>query len=257
MDFLTSIDAAALRQLRHISARSHPLVLYRRPNDYSYSHAYSFPIVLQLFPGLQLSTLTVRDTYHEPGTQHDGFGDEAAYEMVEHLIKSDGFRESVYISTSDCFMQPNDFEAYPADKSPKVKETSNRDPQPSTWDKLMKQRDGMNSDAGVEMFRHTKDGRVPLRDEFENPAPLDDNPKFMATDPASMRTCSHMEDTGRREVIEVRVKRGQGADYSQTGECSTNYERGLHGFFKKRTWQQIKEQGLNVEVRDEDPAAWL
>jgi len=72
-----------------------------------------------------------------------------------------------------------------------------------------------------------------------------------------MRISSHLEDRWRQDNIEVRVKRGEGADYEQTGQCSTDYERWLHDFFKERTWEQTKEQGLNLEVRDEDPAAWL
>jgi len=256
MDFLTSIDSAALRQLRHISARSHPLVLYPRPNDNSFCRPFGFPIVLQLFPGLQLSTLTVRDTYHEPGTFHCPFGDKPAYEMVEDLIKSDGFRELIYISTSHCFMRPQDYEAHPVNYTPQIREALHRDPQPSTWDKMIKKRDGANSGARVEIFRHTKDGRVLLRDEFETPALLDNNPKPKVTDPASMGTSCRMEDIAEQEVIEVRVKRGEGVDYSQTGQCSTDHEQWLHDFFKQRNWEQTKEQGLNVEVRDEDPAAW-
>lgn len=167
MDFLTSIDSAGLRRLRHISARSHPLVLYPHPNDNSVCYPHGFPTVLQLFPGLQLSTLTVRDTYHEPGTWHDGFCDEPAYGMVEDLIKSDGFKELIYTSTSHCFMRPKDFEPFLEEYTP--------------------QQEG----GGVEMFRHTKDGRVRLKDEFETPAPLDDNPKYLATDPVSGRISSH------------------------------------------------------------------
>ncbi len=264
MDFLTSIDSAGLRRLRHISARSHPLVLYPHPNDSSMCYPHGFPTVLQLFPGLQLSTLTVRDTYHEPGTWHDGSCDAPAYGMVEDLIKSDGFEELIYTSTSHCFMRPKDFEPFLEEYTPRQEKALYRDPQPSTWDQMIKKRDGLDSGGGVEMFRHTKDGRIRLKDEFETPAPLDVNLKFLATDPVSerisshsVRLSSHLEDRWRQDNIEVRVKRGEGADYEQTGQCSTDYERWLHDFFKERTWEQTKEQGLNLEVRDEDPAVWL
>lgn len=43
-----------------------------------------------------------------------------------------------------------------------------RDPQPSTWNKLIKERDGEESGAKVEMFRHSGDGLVQLTRKFES-----------------------------------------------------------------------------------------
>ena len=59
----------------------------------------------------------------------------------------------------------------------------------------------------------------------------------------------------KAEPIDVRVKRGEGADYVQSGRSMSEYDIGLHDLFRRLTWEEIKEQGLNVQVRDEDPAA--
>lgn len=261
MDFLTSIDDASLRRLRHVSARSHPLPVTPVPEDSPNYVTYSFPTVLQLFPELQLSTLVVRDTYHEPGTQQDGFGDEASYEMVEDLIKSDGFKELIYISGSDSFMNTNEFVTipakYPANGAEKFVETTRRDPQPSTWDKLIKERDGTASGARVEMFRHTKDGRVPLKSEFERSKKPSGVESRVVVPNTEFPTPSGVEDRGRREAIEIRIKRGEGADYVQTGQKCGREEGWLHELFRLVTWADIKKQGMIVEVRNEDIAVHL
>lgn len=66
---------------------------------------YYFHTVLELFPGLQLSTLTVQDTYHHPDSFCDGWGHDQAYEDVQNLIGSDGYKELIYVSNSDRFLK--------------------------------------------------------------------------------------------------------------------------------------------------------
>lgn len=160
----------------------------------------------------------------------DWWGHETAYEDVERLIKSDGFKELVYTSASDQFMKvhPDQDEG---------DGNSHRDPQPSTWDKMIKDRDGADSGAGVEMFRVTKDGRIKLKDEFE--------------------TVQDTSEAEKPDPIEVRVKRGKRANYVQSGQSTSEYDNGLHDLFNRLNWEEIKEQELYVEVTDEDPSAHL
>ncbi len=88
--------------------------------------------------------------------------------MVEDLVKSDGFKELIYTSTSHCFMRPKDFEPFLGEYTPQQEKALYRDPQPSTWDQMIKKRDGLDSGGGVGMFRHTKDGRVRLKRRFRD-----------------------------------------------------------------------------------------
>ncbi|KAL8634694.1 MAG: hypothetical protein Q9228_007724 [Teloschistes exilis] len=167
VDFLSSLDHSDLRSVRNVSVRNHPFPLNVRKGIEDY-RTRNFASVLALFPGLQLSLLEVRDTYHVPGTDHDGLVCEAAYSGVEDLIEADGFKELRYISDTDCFMMPKEFKvsSYNTDWST---ERGLRDPQPSTWDNLIKERDGKRSGAKAEMFRHCGDELVQLTEEFESP----------------------------------------------------------------------------------------
>lgn len=256
VDLLFSVDQDALQRLRHVSVRGHPFPLYLGPEAPFYT-TFQFTTVLQLFPGLQSDTLEVRNTYHEPGTFRDEWGDEAAFHMVQDLIESDGFKELIYTSADECFMMPNEFEAVPADSSEMTKEISSRDPQPSTWDRLIKERDGADSGAGVELYRHTHGNW--LKDEYESEKkPLSpDNVEFTATNPASVRGSATAQDRGRPGEIQVRVKRGKDADYVQTGRSGHEGEDELHDLFKKYSWKETKEHEWNVGVTDDDPAAHL
>ncbi|KAG7009758.1 hypothetical protein G7Y79_00001g000300 [Physcia stellaris] len=229
VDYLSSIEATTLRQLRHISVRAHPFPIYPgAPGDKTRSTTYSFGSVLPLFPGLQLSTFRVRDSYHHPGTLSDYFGHEQSYRDVEELIENDGFRKLIYVSIDDRFLK-----AY---LDPKAT-LDTRHPQPSTWDKLIKKRDGENSGAGVEIFRLTKDGPINVKDEFEY-----------------VQRSTWKE---RREPIEVHVTQGNNAEFVQLGRCVRDWNQGLYDLFQKFSWKEIKELEMDAEVFNDDPSVHL
>ncbi|KAL8640496.1 MAG: hypothetical protein Q9228_002586 [Teloschistes exilis] len=189
--------------------------------------------------------LEVQDTYHVPGSNHDSFGCEAAYAGVENLIKADGFKKLRYKSDSSCFMTPKEIEV-----SSRIKDGSTGrglhlpHPQPSKWDKLIKTRDGEESGAKVEIFRHSGDGLVKPTREFES-------------DPSS-RGFIHWK-TVRPGAIEVRVQMGAKAQFTQSGQCKNhfNFNYPLHMLFMSKTWHEIKKQGFVVEVDDGKPGARL
>lgn len=242
IDFLSSLDNSSLQSVRNIAVRNHPLPLYTDEGKDSYS-TYDFAALLELFPGLQLSMLEVQDTYHVPGSNHDSLGCEAAYAKVENLIKADGFKELRYKSDSCCFMMPKEIEV-----SSRIKDGSTGrglhlpSPQPSAWDKLIKERDGKESGAKVEMFRHSGDELVEPAWEFES-------------DPIS-RGLVHW-NTVRPGAIEVRVQRGAQTQLTQSGQCKNGFNRSLHELFMSKTWHEIKKQGFVGEVDDDKPGARL
>ncbi|KAL8855703.1 MAG: hypothetical protein Q9178_007669 [Gyalolechia marmorata] len=223
VDFLTSIDHETLCKLRHIAVRGFPFPLYSVAEAFSYT-TYSFEEVLPLFPGLQLSTLWVGDPFHGKWSSEDGWGHNATYSTVDELIKSQGFKELIYVVENDRFLKPVRFQG------PGTQEAESRHPQPSTWDAMIKERDG--SSASVEMYRLLEDGshRIPLRTEFER-----------------VQEATGMGDEGQ---IEVRIKRGTNADHVQKGELLNQWAKGLHELFNELSWEEIKEKGLYVEAED-------
>ena len=239
LNFLTNIDSATLLQLRHISVHGYPLPVYPNPdNPDNPSHytTYFFEDILPLFPGLQLSTLQVRDPWHGEGVDEDGWGHDAAYHSVETFIHSQGFKELTYTVAHDRFMKPVQMTSSHGGTT-EIK-TSERHPQPSTWDAMIKARDGADSGASVTMYRLLDNGRrrIPLETEFET---------------------VHQESESTSEGhIEVKIRRGRDADCVQRGEQTHEFGLPLSRLFKELTWQQILDRDLYVDPED-DPTAHL
>ncbi|KAL8672325.1 MAG: hypothetical protein Q9168_003209 [Polycauliona sp. 1 TL-2023] len=198
---------------------------------------YGFPDVLPLFPGLQLKTLWLGDPYHGEWAAEDGWGHDATYAAVEALIKSKGFKELIYVVENDRFLRPVHFTRTSVGPPPvETEDISERQPQPSTWDAMMKARDGADSGACVELYRILDDGkrRLPLKTEFE-----------------SIQEAS-AESDGQ---IEVRVRRGTDADYLQDGQ-QNEWAQPLSELFNQYSWEEIQAKGLYVDAED-DPTAHL
>ena len=232
VDYLANIDSTTLPKLRHISVRGHPFAVYDI-DDRAYT-AQFFSAVLALFPGLQLSTLTVRDSCHEPGAICDLWGHEASYTDVEELIMSDGFKNLIYVSTSDRFMK------LAVEAQGNESEVS-RHPQPSTWDDTVKSRDGADSGAEVTMYRVTGEGCVKVKDEFE--------------------TVQHLQRRDQESQpprpIAIHWKRGRGMDYVQSCQKAQDFDKPLRKPFKRVRWKVCLESGLCLEVSNQDPPAHL
>lgn len=236
VDFLTSINYETLCKLRYIAVRGFPFPVYQDTEAFSYT-TYNFEHVLPLFPGLQLSTLWVGDPFHGKWSMEDGWGHNAAYSAVDELIKSQGFKELIYVVENDRFLKPVRFQSHGSwsttnttNSMSGTHEPKSRHPQPSTWDAAIKERDGPS--ASVEMYRLLEDGnhRIPLRSEFE--------------------TIQEATGKGDEGQIEVRIKRGTDADHVQKGELVSEWAKGLHDLFKKLSWKEIKEKELYVEAED-------
>ncbi|KAL8838829.1 MAG: hypothetical protein Q9170_001984 [Blastenia crenularia] len=239
LDFLTQIDNTTLTHLRHISVHGYPLPVYQNPDNPdspSFYTTYFFEYILPLFPGLQLSNLRVRSPWHGEGVDEDSWGHEAAYHSVATFIESQGFNRLIYIVAHDRFMKPVEWTT--SHHGTTEVKTSERQPQPSTWDAMLKARDGADSGASVTMYRVLDNGtrRVPLETEFETVHPESES-----------ITEGH---------IEVEVERGRDVDYVQRGEHIGPFAQQLSHLFKELTWKQILEKDLYVDP-EPDPTAHL
>ncbi|KAL8919859.1 MAG: hypothetical protein Q9208_006592 [Pyrenodesmia sp. 3 TL-2023] len=225
MDFLSSIHQAVLPQLGHISVSGYPLSVFPYLERYRISTSFRVHELLPLFPGLQLLTLKVRDMYHKPGLSSEGIFGVGNF-SIKGLVDCQGYKELNYTTANDAFM--NSFFA--------CDELMLPDPQPSTWDATLKQKDGADSGASVEMVCGVDFS--PLT-EYET---------------AQQRT------TTRRTPIEIRVRRGRGATCTQAIHPDGRHlQPDVRHLFQKMTWKQMKEQGVYIErtedgydIRDKD-----
>lgn len=261
VDYLTGITKSELVRLRHMSVRGIPMPFNRAPHLYTPKDdcsckVYYFYSVLALFPALQLDKLTVYDPYHGEGVSEDVYGHWGTYREIDLLVKiAKGFKELVFISENDRCLNSNYLGGKVA-------------AQPSTWDKMVKDRDGVNSGAGVEMFTFAKgqrakmvgdhpfyhlrhDGRVVVADDNR------DGDDAIPWDNKLHGGEEHSENVDRwLEVIEggveLRVRRGNDADYVQDGKSLDE----MYAISAQLSWKEIKEQGLFVLRVENDPVPW-
>jgi len=138
LDTLLSVDQAVVTRLRHIQVKAFPFPLYTSSRA-DYYPIYYFHNALAMLPGLCLDQLVVEDSFHGFGLV-EGWRDVVTYFDIETLLKSDAWKELVYIT-------PNtDFLASGYDHRKK------REEQPETWAAMLSERDGKESGAEVQMW---------------------------------------------------------------------------------------------------------
>ncbi|KAL8852857.1 MAG: hypothetical protein Q9221_002233 [Calogaya cf. arnoldii] len=176
-------------QLRFNDTRQ--LVDFNPHSDHIHiTEIFDFHKILPLFPGLQLSTLTLYDPFR--GYQGSTDCRTRAYRDLDHLSASQGWKELIYLVHGDRLPEPDPNRV--------------RFPHPRTWDDRLKKRDGYNSGASVQFIGiDVASRRTPTI--FEPPIDVwNNNPRA---------------EQPRPEQIEVRFTRGHDAAYVQeSGKCN-------------------------------------
>ncbi|KAF2243691.1 hypothetical protein BU26DRAFT_436250 [Trematosphaeria pertusa] len=211
LDTLLSVDQSVVTRLRHIRVKAFPFPLYETERAEYYT-TYYFHNALSLLPGLHLDHLIVEDSFHGFGLV-DGWRDVVTYFDIESLLKSDAWKELVYIT-------PNtDFIASGYDHRRK------RVAQPENWDALLKERDGKESGAEVQMWimpqSNSSDGSAQQRAE----------PQQWSARPGHEVVENWRLATPEQDLIgEVQIiaRRGKRARYVQLG------------LSEKKTWAELK-----------------
>ncbi|KAL9074844.1 MAG: hypothetical protein Q9161_001982 [Pseudevernia consocians] len=258
-DYLTTLHPASLAQLSHISVRGLPFPVYPVDDESCY-HTHLFPGLLPLFPGLRLDTLEVTDAFHGADVGEDGWGHNATYSDLEDLIKEGkGWKELVYTSASDRWLEAVVFEHFA--NGTVTTETNGRDAQPGAWDRMIKERDGEESGAGVEMWARKEEQGVWIKVQGEYHAEVEDKVGQDHVDgDGQLVSWDDGEGVGRvRPYIMVKVTRGKGAEYVQDGRSVVEYEssRKLRETFEKLGWKEIKARNLFIPGAEDDPCAHL
>lgn len=217
MDYLTSIGTRHVREVRHISLCGHLLPM--STDGYDDYCTIGLPTVLSKFPGLQLSTLNVQDTCHSPRQGHYCDCDGNMMMNIRFFIEKDGFQELTYLSTGANFGR----------KTALSRAKNNL----AEWEQMLEARDGPDSGAKVEIFPVTNNSACTVDDGSE------------ATE--DYQKCDKDAKDHEPHEVEIRIQRGQGAEYVHTGWCGHNGDlEEAHEDFLDMEWDEIKEQGLTV-----------
>ncbi|KAF2200323.1 hypothetical protein GQ43DRAFT_346279, partial [Delitschia confertaspora ATCC 74209] len=136
---LLPLPQPTLTRLRHLRVTGFPFPLYGDGKTEFYT-AYSFCNALSLLPGLCLERLVVEDAFHRFGLG-EGWRDLATYFEIENLMECEGWRVCEFVVSGTGFLTGLGGGGRRRRRS-----------QPENWDRLLKERDGNESGAGVEMF---------------------------------------------------------------------------------------------------------
>ena len=257
MDYLTTLSPATLAQLRHISLRGVPFPVYQDDDDSSY-FTHHFTSLLPLFPDLKLDNLIIQDAFHGENVDEDGWGHNATYNILQSMIeRGTGWKELVLRSASDRWLEDVVFETHAADGTVTMK-SSGRSKQPAAWDRMIKDRDGPESAANVEIWCcKTNDAWEKVEGDYvANETKQDDSDE-------STEAISSMWVRGgdrlARPSIEVRVRRGKGVEYAQDGVTAREgtFSHKLHEMFLRLGWKEIKARDLFIPGAEHDPCGHL
>jgi len=216
LETLLSVDQGVVTRLRHIRVRAFPFPLYASDNA-AYYPTYYAANALTLFPGLCLDTLIVEDCWHGFGMV-DPWRDITTYFDIEALLKSDAWKQLVYITPC------TDFIASGYDHRRK------RLAQPEAWDALIKERDGEEFGAEVKMYIVLQDQKMATGQELTEAGHI--------MQPWAARP-------GHEVVENWRIA---GPDQDLKGEVRIIAKRGKRaravqlGLSEKRTWKELKNQ---------------
>lgn len=215
LETLLSVDQSVVTRIRNIRVKAFQFPLYATGQpDSRYYTTYNFSNALTLLPGLHLDKLIVEDSFHGFGLV-DTWRDLATYLDFEELLKSDAWRELEYSTPNTDFITSGyDFR-------------ERRVAQPEGWDALIKERDGDNSEAVVQMF---------LKPESSNTNNEQDDANFQRPWSAQPghKVAQNFRLAGPDQDLKGQVtivaRRGRRANYVQTGLSET------------KTWRELKNQ---------------
>ena len=143
----------------------------------------------------------MKSTYAEPGTTRDGWGAETSYIDVGALVSTDGWQNLVNVSVNDLFLRT------PRDAA-----------QPSSWNRVIKEREGIGSGAGIRIFRLTGTEAVELKTEFETPTDGIVNSDEPQIHNGNLEVrANDVNPAVVDKTIEIRARRGRGVKHRPDG----------------------------------------
>jgi hypothetical protein len=236
LDKLSTLPSTTLSQIRHVRTSGRPLVL--QPSGDDDDVYYRLVWALKLLPGLRLDKLTVLGPS----------GGEVAYDTLEGLIKyGNGWRELHFITPNSTMLGFAKMDMFMADPYW-------RKPQPSTWDEILRQRDGANSGASITVYRSTQSdtpGTVSnpcTRQIFEQKlSSPEDQEKFGVTEDKEL-----LGGEGKGKELLVIVKRGRAANIAEQDRPPYMLEGDIRQWAHGMTWAEIRRECIDFFMDDDE-----
>jgi hypothetical protein len=227
------LPPTTLSQIRHLRTSGRPLML--QPIGYDDDVYYRLVWALKLLPGLRLDRLTVL------GSSRGEIG----YDTLDGLIKyGNGWREMRFITLNSTMHQFTEMDIL-----------GNLDwhkPQPSTWEEILRQRDGADSGASINIYRSIQSdapGAVmnPYRRQILEGAFPREPGNLGITDRENIEL---REKESRKDILFV-VKRGHAAEIAEQDGPPYTLEDDIRQWAHGMTWNEIRRQCIDFLV-DED-----
>ncbi|EED17403.1 conserved hypothetical protein [Talaromyces stipitatus ATCC 10500] len=227
LDKLSELPSTTLSQIRYIRVGDDDDVYYR------------LVWVLKLLPDLCLDTLSVLGMSN---------GD-IAYDTLSGLVKyGNGWKELRYITPNSEMLGFKRLDLFMADPYW-------RQPQPSTWNDILIQRDGLDSRASVTIYRSTQSGtpgavlKPETRQLFEQKPSTEDLEMFGVEEDKQLLG---MNERGKELLVVVR--RGYQADISEQDSPPYLLENDIRQWAHGLTWAEIRRQCIDflAESSDDD-----
>ncbi|KAF2793867.1 hypothetical protein K505DRAFT_349645 [Melanomma pulvis-pyrius CBS 109.77] len=222
LDMLMSVDQSIVTRIRYIRVKGFPFPLYG--SRQSHYPIFYFNNALSLLPGLHLQRLVVEDSFHAFGLV-DSWRDVVTYFDIEALLKSDAWKELLYITPNTDFITSG------------YDHRCERVAQPENWDALLKERDGEESGADVRMFISPTVGIYDGSQDESEPQPWSAKPGHEVL--KNHRVAGPDQDL--KGIVMIHARRGKNANYVQTG------------LSEKRTWKELKESEDVLKREDWTP----
>jgi hypothetical protein len=199
---------------------------------------YRLVWALKLLPALRLDELTVLGPCHG----------EIAYDTLGGLIKhGNGWRELRFITPDSSMLSFAKVDMFMA-------EPYWRQPQPSTWEKILLQRDGAQSGASVTIYRSTESdapGTVinrRTRQIFQQQA---SPPTALATFGVKEDKALSSKNEKGKELLVI-VRRGQGADIAEQQGPPYKLAEDIRQWAHGMSWPEIRRQCIDFLQEEED-----
>lgn len=238
LDKLSVLPLNTLSQIRHVRVGGRPTML--QPIDSDNDVHYRLAWVLKLLPGLRLDKLTVLGMS----------SGEISYDILDGLVKyGNGWRELHFITPNSRMLSFAKVDMFMADPYW-------RKPQPSTWNDILFQRDGVDSGASVTIYRSTQSNapgaviKPGTRQRFEQKiASPEDLEKFGVAEEKQL-LCSN--ETGK-ELLVV-VKHGRHANIMEQERPPYLLEQDIRQWAHGLSWAEIRQQcyDFSHESNDDD-----
>ncbi|KAH8695187.1 hypothetical protein BGW36DRAFT_382259 [Talaromyces proteolyticus] len=238
LDKLSVLPSTTLSQIRHIRVSGRPLMLTPIGDDDDIH--YRLVWALKLLPGLCLDTLSVLGLSRG----------EIAYDTLEGLVKyGNGWKELHFITPNSSMLGFKKLDMFMADPYW-------RKPQPSTWNDILIQRDGVDSGASITIYRSTRfdtPGTVvkpATRQLFEQKPPSPEDLETFGVE--EERQLLGINERGK-ELLVV-VKRGHHAHTSEQDSPPYPLEQDIRQWANGLTWAEIRRQCIDFsQESDDDP----